>query len=169
MEVSPWPYGINSSLYVLRFPLTLGLFLTPDLPTSTAVLNGRNSAHFVSGCSTSTLEHSYSGLQAILLSISVSERINTSNALPYLLNRTGPYRYSLTWTCRSLYGPTTNTGLSHRFVLGRLCILTCCFDQQRYQPVQLLKACHQRAGWRGGVLDRKDLLHDRRSVPYRPA
>jgi len=133
-----FPVALRNKQFIVCIEISPGprFILTSDLSTSTAALNGRNLAHSANGCSTSTPEHSCSGLQVILLSISVSERINTSNVLPCLLNRTAPYRYSLTWTCRSLYGPTTNTGLSYRFVLGRPCILTCCFDQQCYQPVQ---------------------------------
>jgi hypothetical protein len=114
-----FPVALRNKQFVVRVEISLGFrfVVLSDLLTSTAASNGRNSVHSVNGCSTNTLEHSCSEPQATLLSISVLERINTSNVLPWLLNQTAPYRYSLTWTCRSLYGPITNTGLSHRFLL----------------------------------------------------
>ena len=133
-----FPVALRNKQFVVCINISLvpRFVLTFDLSTSTAALNGRNSVHSVNGCSTSTLEHSCSGLQVILLSISVSERFNTSNVLPCLLNRTAPYRYSLTWRCRPLYGLTTSTGLSYCSVSSGSCVLTCCFDQQRHQPIQ---------------------------------
>jgi len=82
--------------------------------------------HSVNGCLTNIPGRSCSELQATLLSTSVLERINTSSALPWLLNRTALYRYSPTWTYLSLYDPTTNTGLPYCFLLGRRRTLTCC-------------------------------------------
>ena len=125
-----FPAALRGKQFIVCTEISPGprFVLISDLRVSTAALNGRNSAHSVNECSTSTPEHSCSGLEAILLSISVSERINTFNVLPCLLNRTAVYRYSLTWTCRLLYGPTTNTGLSCRLVLGQPCTLTCYFN-----------------------------------------
>lgn len=131
MEISLWPFGTSSLSYVLKSRLVL----VSHLLASTVASSGRNSQHSVNGCSTNTPERSCSELQVNLLSISVSERINTSNVLPWLLNRIAPYRYSLTWTCHLLYGRTTNTGL-YRFMSGLRYPLTCYFDQQCYQPVQ---------------------------------
>ena len=64
-----------------------------------------------------------------LLLIFVLDQINTSNALLWLLNPTAICRYSPTWTRRSLYGHTTNTGLSYRSSLGPRYVLMCCSNQ----------------------------------------
>ena len=133
-----FPVALRNKQFIVRITIFLGseFVSMSDLPTSTAALSGRSLVHSVNGCSTNTPEHSCSELQATLLSISDLERINTYNVLPWLLNQTAPYPYSLTWTCRPLYGPTTSTGLSYSPLLGEQCILICCFARQCYQPVQ---------------------------------
>lgn len=126
-----FPKALRSKQFIVCLEISLGtrFVVISDLFTSTVALNGRNLVPSVNGCSTNTPERSCSEPQATLLSISVSERINTSSVLPWFLNPTVPYRYSPTWTRRSLYDHIMNTGPSGRFLSGWRCILTRYFDQ----------------------------------------
>lgn len=76
-----FPVALRNKQFIVCVMVSLGLWVRSNIPTSTVGSSGRNSAHFVNGCSTSIPELSCSEVRAKLLSISVSERINTSSAL----------------------------------------------------------------------------------------
>jgi len=79
-----FPVALRNKQFIVCIEISLRprFAVMSDSPISIAALSGRNSAHSVNGCLTNTPEHSCSEMQVTLLSISVLERINTSNVLP---------------------------------------------------------------------------------------